>query len=105
MTGLPEDHREPLVVINTRIYARQHKKLSEIAQERHLLVSSLVRTMLDTYLRVYINVHSGEFCCQSCGTVTKNRHRHDVVVGDEIFSFGDCCYFNDKYKQVILRMI
>ena len=99
------ESRGALIVLGDRIYATQYQKLNDIAKEKNTPRAEIIRNMLDTYIRVYLNVHAGEFCCQCCGTVTKNRYRHDVVVGDEIFVFGDCCYFNDKYKSIIIRMI
>lgn len=47
----------------------------------------------------------GVFFCQSCGTETPNRKKHVIKVLEEKVVVGDCCYFNDHYKDLIRAIL
>lgn len=85
-------------------YDRQLVTLQEIAKVENVTWQFVMREMLDSVLPNYLH-RKGTFSCQKCGKVSSNKKRHDVTVDTETFSFGDCCYFNDSYKEVVKRML
>lgn len=47
----------------------------------------------------------GTFACQKCGEQRSNRKKHIIRVMDEEFVFGDCCFFNDAFKEVVRQVL
>lgn len=124
--------REPVTLIRDRVYYSQIETLTLIAKYQKIPRAQLFRDILDEFLEVYLiraNMYicsqcktvqkkvegkcvkcgskwrSETFSCQNCGTTRKNKERHEVPVGQEVFVFGDCCYFSGQYKELIKRMI
>jgi hypothetical protein len=47
----------------------------------------------------------GKFFCQCCGLEETTKKQHTVPIGFEKFFFCDDCFFSDKYKEFIKRML
>lgn len=47
----------------------------------------------------------GTFFCQKCGTPTPNKKKHTIQVQEEKVVVGDCCYFNDSYKELVRKIL
>lgn len=47
----------------------------------------------------------GVFYCQGCAAPTPNKRKHRIKVGEEEIVVGDCCFFNDHYKDLIKAIL
>ena len=60
--------------------------------------------LLQRRLKEYL-AKSGTFYCQQCGGEFKKKHAHEVPVGIEEFIFCDDCFFSDRYKMFIRKIL
>ena len=63
-----------------------------------------VITLLVRSLKSY-SEKKGVFYCQACSSENPVKKMHLVPVGFEEFIFCDECFFNDKYKEFIRRIL
>lgn len=96
--------KEHVIQFHAWIYPSQKDFLLMVAAEEKIPKTEALREILDRFQKAYLH-RRGEFICQCCGTTRKNKERHAVRVENEELSFGDCCYYSDKYKEVLRQMI
>lgn len=47
----------------------------------------------------------GKFFCQSCGLEKPNKQKHTIRVQDEEIKVADCCFDNNKYKDLVKALL
>jgi hypothetical protein len=75
-----------------------------IAEQEKTDFKTIFREMLSVSINNYLH-KKGTFICQKCGTPQPNKRKHEVPVDQETIVFGDCCYFNDSYKELVKQLL
>jgi len=75
-----------------------------VMKAESLTYTDAIIVLLQRRLREYQEKH-GVFYCQNCSGEYKKKQAHVVPVGFEEFIFCDDCFFSDKYKEFIRKIL
>lgn len=75
-----------------------------VARQENLNYSYALIATLNRRLKEYM-LKTGLFYCQNCSGEFNKKKIHLIPVGIEEFIFCDECFFSEKYKEFIRRIL
>jgi hypothetical protein len=112
---LPTSSKPPMRRLEAYVEGEIQEKIISIAKHEEMHISAAIRELLGIALTYYeyrrgtLNPdapqNSKTFHCQVCAKETSVRKRHSVAINLEEFKFCEDCFFADKHKPFMVRMI